>query len=436
MAAGLLLAMAAAVAWQLQLLPLPRESETRSAKLSDGMTLIVRENHAAPIVALDVWVATGSINEDERNNGVSHFFEHMLFKGTEKRGVGEFDREIESLGGRSNAATAQDFTHYFVVVSSKFFDEALDALSDVVMNPVFDAEEIEKERLVVLEEKRRSLDSPMTVVYQTLYSLSFPDHPYRRTVLGSTESITGLKREDFLNYHRQYYVPNNMVFVVVGDVEFDDVKAKAEEAFRDFTPKELSPSSYPVQTKGGVKRSVVEKDVEQAYMGMAFLAPSIKSNDTYALDVLATILGEGRSSRLYRRIREEKQLVTSIQAFYVAQRDAGLVIVLATLDPENLEQAEREILAEMAKLSSEDVALEELEKAKTKLITDYAFDTETNLDQTSTFGYYQVVAGDYRLGITYPDEIKKITASDVRAVAAHYLTGGYSIAIVKPGGEL
>lgn len=433
---GLLLTIAMGAAWQLHLLPLAKEGEVKVAKLSNGMTLIVKENRAAPIVALDAWVATGSINEDDENNGVSHFFEHLLFKGTEKRGVGEFDKEIESLGGRSNAATAQDYTHYLVVVSSTFFDEALDALSDVIMNSVFDASEIEKERLVILEEKRRSLDDPTTVVYQTLYTLSFPEHPYRRTVLGSNESISGLKREDFLAYHREYYVPNNIAFVVVGDVDSDEVVAKAEKAFKDFKPQEITQRSYSVEKVPGMetRRSVFERDVEQAYMGIAFLASNIKSKDTYALDVLATILGEGRSSRLYRNIREEKQLVTSIQSFNVAQRDAGLVIVLATLNPDNLQRAEEEILAEVAKLASEDVTQEELEKAKTKLITDYAFDSETNIDQTSILGYYQVVAGDYKLGISYPDEIKKVTAVDVKATASSYLTPGYSIAIAKPRG--
>ncbi len=431
-----LLAIALAAAWQLQLLPFAREGEIlRIAQLDNGMTVIVKESHAAPIIALDVWVATGSINEGDENNGISHFFEHMLFKGTKKRGVGEFDREIEALGGRSNAATAQDFTHYFVVVSSKFFDEALDALSDVIMNSVFDAAEIEKERLVVLEEKRRSLDNPMTLVYQNLYALSFPEHPYRRTVLGTTESISGLKREDFLVYHRDYYVPNNIAFVVVGDVDADEVIAKAENAFKDFAPREISQLGYPVEVakgKAGVRRSVAEKDVEQAYMGIAFNAPDVRSKDLYALDVMATLLGDGRSSRLYRRIREEKQLVTSIEAFYIAQRDAGLVVILATLDPENLQRAEEEILAEVVKLSEEEVAPEELDKTKTKLITEYAFDTETDLDQSTLLGYYQVVAGDYNVGLVYPDEIKKVKAGDVKRVASPYLTDEYSIAIVKP----
>lgn len=431
-----LLAMVLVATWQLQLFPPAREGETtRIAKLDNGLTVIVKENHAAPIVALDVWVATGAINEDEENNGVSHFFEHMLFKGTERRGVGEFDREIESLGGRNNAGTAYDFTHYYVVVSSKFFDEALDALSDVIMNSVFDADEIEKERLVVLEEKRRSLDAPMTVVFQTIYELSFPGHPYRRTVLGTMESISGLERDDFLTYYGEYYVPNNIAFVVVGDVDADEVIVKARDAFQDFKPREISQRRYPVDlAQAGVRRSVAERDVGQAYMGIAFLAPDIMSEDYYALDVMATILGEGRSSRLYRRIREEEQLVTSIDGFYIAQRDAGLVMILATLNPGDLQRAEEEILAVVATLREEDLPQEELDKAKTQLITEYAYDTETNLDQTALLGYYQVVAGDYNLGLVYPDEIERVTAADVRDVALSYLTDEYSIVIVKPGG--
>jgi zinc protease len=426
-----LIAIALAGLWQIHLIPLAGET-TRFAVLHNGMTVIVRENHAAPIVALDVWVDTGAINEDEENNGISHFFEHMLFKGTEKRGVGEFDREIEALGGRNNAGTAHDFTHYYVVVSSKFFDEALEALSDVIMNSAFDEEEIEKERLVVLEEKRRSLDNPMTVVFQTLYELSFPGHPYSRTVLGTMESISELEREDFLAYYSEYYVPNNIAFIVVGDVDGDEVIAKVEEAFRDFKPREIQRKSYAVEDALEVRRRVIERDVEQAYLGIAFLAPNITTKEVYALDVLATILGEGRSSRLYRNVREEKRLVTSIDGFYIAQRDAGLVMILATLNPDNMDRAEGEILAEVAKLREEDVPVEELEKAKTLLITDYAYETETNLDQAMLLGYYHVVAGDYSLGLVYPQEIERVTAEELRKAAFKYLAGAYSIAIVKP----
>ncbi|MEE9594951.1 MAG: pitrilysin family protein [Candidatus Hydrothermarchaeales archaeon] len=432
----ILIGIALVGAWQLQIFPTAKETgTTRVAKLENGMTVIVRENHAASIVALDVWVNTGAINENEENNGVSHFFEHMLFKGTEKRGVGEFDREIESLGGRNNAGTAFDFTHYYVVVSSKFFDETLDALSDVIMNSVFDADEIEKERLVVLEEKRRSLDNPMTVVFQALYELSFPGHPYHKTVLGTMESISSLEREQFRTYHREYYVPNNIVFVVAGDVDSDLVIAKAEEAFRDFKPRELTLPEFSLEApEPGVRRRVIEKDVEQAYMGISFLAPSIKSEDVYALDVMSTVLGKGRSSRLYQRIREEEQLVTSIDGFYISQRDGGQVIILATLKSEDIQRAEEEILEEVARLREANVPTEELDKAKTQLITEYAYDTETNLDQTILLGYYQVVAGDYNLALIYPDEVEKIKAEDVRRVASTYLTDEYSIVIVKPRG--
>jgi zinc protease len=405
-------------------------------ELDNGMTVIVRENHAAPIVALDAWVGTGAIHEDDENNGVSHFFEHMLFKGTEKRGVGEFSREVASWGGRYNAATSQDFTHYYVVVSSRFFDEALDALSDILMNPAFDPEEIEKERLVILEEKRRSLDNPPQALFRILYELSFPGHPYHRTVLGTLESISRLKREDFLAYHRTFYAPNDIAFVVVGDVEADEVASQVGKAFQGFAPRRIPQERYPIETGlSGVRRKVVERDVKLAYLGIAFRTPGIQSEDVYALDVAAALLGKGRSSRLYRRIREEEQLVTSIEGFHIAQRDAGLLILRATLRAENLRRAEEEILTEIAKLREEEVPPEELEKAKTQLVTEYAFDTETNAHQASLLGYYQVVAGDYRGGLAYPDEIGKVTAADVRRVASIYFTEDLSIAVIKPRGD-
>jgi len=223
------------------------------------------------------------------------------------------------------------------------------------------------------------------------------------------------------------------VFVVAGDVDIDEVLEKAEQAFGGSNYQELTLPEFKVEEGlSGVRRREVEKDVGQAYMGISFLAPNIKSEDVNALDVMSTILGEGRSSRLYQSIREEDQLVTSIDGFYIAQRDGGQIIILATLNADDLDQAEKAILVELAKLRDEGITQEELEKAKTQLITEYAYDTETNLDQAMLLGYYQVAAGNYRLALTYPDEIEKITAEDVKRVASRYLTDDYSIVIVRP----
>lgn len=404
--------------------------------LENGMTLIVKENHAAPLVAIDAWVRAGAMNEGDENNGISHFFEHMLFKGTEKRKAGEISLEIESVGGYSNAATSKDYTHYYVVVPSEHFDLALDVLADVIMNPAFDREEIERERKVILEEKRRSMDNPRASVFNLLYEIAYLEHPYRRTVLGTMESISGIERGDFFAYHREYYAPNNMAVIVVGDVSRDEVISKARLAFKDFERRALPEQEYPKEgEQEGVRRKTIEKDVEQSYLAIAFHGPSGEHEDGYALDVLATILGSGRSSRLYQRLKEEKRLVTDVDAFFLTQKEPGLFFVFATLKEENLGIVEVEIIAEISNLVREPATEEELERAKTFLTTDYAYETETNRDQAEAMGYYETIAGDYGLALDYPKMVRKVSSRDVQRVAERYLSGGdYSIAIVKPEG--
>ncbi len=416
---------------------LKKEGLITRTVFDNGLTLIVKEVHATPIVALDIFVGTGSLNEDDRINGISHFFEHMLFKGTEKRGVGQIDLEIDSVGGYNNAATSMDFTHYYVVVASQYFDVALDVVSDAIMNSAFDPVEIEKERMVILEEKRRSLDNPYHLMYNYLFETAFLNHPYRRTVLGTMESISGIKREDFLNYHEQYYVPNNVVVVIVGDINTEEVVSEVESAFKDFKPKNISQTSYlKEKPQNKTRRKILERDFEQTYMGIAFHGPSAESRDIYTLDLIATILGEGRSSRLNLNIKEEKQLVTSINAYFLTLKEPSLFLITSTLKEENLEKAENEIIEEVLKLTKEPVPIEELEKAKKQLIIGYSYEMETNLQQARMLGYYQNIAGDYNFAINYPDGIKKVSQEDVIRVAQKYFgKENYSIVIIKPKGD-
>ncbi len=413
-----------------------KAEEPLAIVLDNGLTVIIKEVPATPIVAIDVWVATGSINEKEENNGISHFFEHMLFKGTEKRGAGEIDSAIDAMGARNNAATGKDFTHYYIITPSENFEEALEIQADAIMNSAFDPGEIEKERLVILEEKRRSLDNPMSLLFDALYELSYTEHPYRRPILGTMESVSGITRDDFLEYHEKYYVPSNMAVVIVGDVKAKEALERVKEAFK-FEGLEIPPAQGEIEAQRGVKRLVIEKDVNQAYMGMAFHGPSIKEGDSYAMDMIAAVLGEGRSSRLNREIKEEKQLVNSVEAFFFSQKDDGLFFVTAAMKEENLERVEEEVLKMLIELKTEPPREEELNKAKTQIITQHAFNSETNIQQAQNFGYYYAVAGDYSLALEYPENIRRVTREDVRRVAEEYF-GNYSIAIVKPlpqGGE-
>ncbi|MGQ9629892.1 MAG: M16 family metallopeptidase [bacterium] len=414
------------------------EGDIAFRTLEDGMRVVVRENHASPIVAIDVWVNTGAINETDENSGISHFFEHMLFNGTPAHPSGDISYQIERVGGDLNAGTSYDFVHYYMEVASKDFDLAMELQADAIMHPSFEPSEIEKERGVILEEFRQGEDNPQRRLFNLFNSTAYTVHPYRRRVIGSREVIESIGRQAFLDYHKKYYIPNNMTLVIVGDVDGERAFSKAAEVFKDFQPGPLPDLSHPQEPpQESVRRRTEEMDVKLTYLMLGYRAPGAADmEDVYAMDVLATILGTGRSSRLNVEIKERRQLVSTISAFYVTQRDPGTLNIMAALEPGREEEVERAILEEIARVKSAPASPEELRKAKTLIKTSYAFANETNIDQASGLGFHDIVAGDYRLALTYPDEIEKVSAEDVLRVANKYLKDdAYTIVTIVPKGE-
>ena len=299
-------------------------------KLKSGQTVIVKKVSDNPIVTINTWIKTGSINEDDKNSGVAHFLEHLFFKGTQKNPTGTFDRILESKGANTNAATSKDFTHYYITIPSKDFDLALSLHSDMLLNPLIPRKELEKERLVVLEEISKGKDSPTNVMWENLFSLIYgskePKHPYFRPVIGKKEVIETITREEILDFYNKFYTPSNMTTVIVGDIDPDDALKKVEQY---FTPQgELRIANevvYPkIKPLDSILRVSDEMDVNQAYAVIAFKAPKFKDDkDTYALDVLAAILGDSKSSKLNQMLKEQKHLVYSISASNSSFMDDG-----------------------------------------------------------------------------------------------------------------
>ena len=402
--------------------------EVSKTLLPNGLTVLIKENHASPIVAIDIWVNAGTINETEENNGISHFFEHMLFKGTTSRAVGQIDREIDAMGGRNNAATSWDFTHYYVTIGSRFFEKALEIQADAIMNSSFDPAEIEKELSVIYEEMIQRSDRPSTYAYDQMRELVYHVHPYKRDVLGTKEGISKFTRDTFLDYHQKYYVPNNITVVIVGDVDSKNAVERVAESFTGFVPGQLPSATYrqePLRTERN--ETIIEKEVEQTYLVMGWPAPSINEiDDSIVFDVMVAILSDGRSSRFYRKIKEEKQLASSIGAFYLTQKGPSLFVVSSQLKEENIEKVKAEIVKELLNMMFSPVEDEELLKVKTLIKTQVAFSRETNINQASSLGYNEIIAGDYRYSLTYPDEIEKVTVEDIMRVARKYFETGRS----------
>ena len=298
-------------------------------KLPNGQTVIVYEIHNNPIVTIDTWIKTGSINETDANNGVAHFLEHLFFKGTKAHPTGEMDRILESKGAIINAATSKDFTHYYITIPSEYFDTAMDLHSDMLLNPQIPRKELEQERKVVLEEISKDENNPSRKVYDNLNDMMYTTHPYKRKVIGSENIIGTIRREEILDYFNKFYAPSNMVTVVVGDIDTAKAVQKISECFAQDYRKPVKMNFRAEHQLQGQKRKVDYTDAQSGYLMMGFRGVNISNNETYALDVLAEILGGGKSSRLYRDIKEQKGLAYSISASNGSYKDDGIFYISA-----------------------------------------------------------------------------------------------------------
>jgi len=403
--------------------------------LDNGMVVILEEIHTAPVVAWQVWVKAGSITEGEYSgSGVSHYIEHMLFKGTERRGVGEIDREIRGLGGQIGGYTSFDRTVYHLVVPSDYFVTALDVLADAVMNSTFDPEEFKKERGVILREIDMGEDDPDRFLGRLFWSTFYREHPYRYPVIGYRTLFEGLTREDLLDYYHRMYRPNNMILVGVGDFDSQMAFAHIKEAFADFERGSLPPVYIPPEPEQlGPRRAEREFEVKQIYLLMGFRTVSIQSKDMYPLDVLAIILGQGRSSRLFRKIREEKGLANAVSSWSYTPRYGGIFGIRATLHEVNKDRVVEEILKELNQFKVELVSEEELGKAKRKVVSEHIFSRETMEDRAGDLASSELVVGDLNFSKNYVEQIQKVDREEIRRVANKYFhRDNLTVALLKP----
>jgi zinc protease len=400
-------------------------------QLENGLTVLLEENHSAPVVAVNVWVKVGSTCEEDGEYGLAHVHEHMVFKGTEKRGVGEIARVIEGDGGEINAFTSFDETVYYVVIASRFLDTALDVLSDAMGNATFDPHELKKELEVVLEEIRRGEDSPSRNLTERLFAEAYTVHPYKRPVIGTKESVSSFSREKIMNFYRKWYSPNNMALVVVGDFDTRKVLPKIKETFGTLKPKPLPACAIPEEPPQKEMRTFVfDKNIQEGYFTLAFHIPGVRHEDSPVLDVISNILGGGESSRLYRRIKEEKGLVTNIYTSSFTPKYPGLFVIGGTIDPAKAQDALFEILKETYRLKYEPVSFGELAKAKVNIESDSIYAKETVQGQAQKLGYFEVEAGDYKYENEYLRRISQVSKEDIIRVARKYfknsnLTSGF-----------
>ncbi|MEI8340526.1 MAG: insulinase family protein, partial [Verrucomicrobiota bacterium] len=407
--------------------------------LQNGLTLIVQEDHSAPVASVQAWCQTGSIDEDKHlGAGLSHILEHMLFKGTKTRANNEIAKKIQDSGGYVNAYTSYDRTVFWIDIPSKGVETAVDILADAMMNSTLPPEEYKKEQEVIRREFAMGYDDPDRMAGQQLFAVAYREHPARLPVIGHIEIYNKLTRDDVMEYYKARYVPNNLFFVVVGDVDAEKIHAQLEKFFADYPQQSLPPHYIPEEPPQlGRRDSNTEFPTELSRLDLAWHTPGLTDPDVPALDLLSTILGDGRSSILYRQLREERGLVHAISAFSYTPSYPGLFGVEATLDPDKREVTEKAVLEIINRLKSSGVTAEELEKAKKQSISGHFQAQTTMRGKASDLGSSWLLTGNLNFSNEYLEALHRVTTDDIKRVLAKYLTdSNLTITSLNPIGSL
>ena len=392
--------------------------------LKNGLSVFIKQDKKIPVASVQLWVKAGSVDETPENNGISHFLEHIIFKGTENYSVSEISRAVESRGGIINAGTSKEFTCYYIDIPSSGFTDAIKIIADVAnQKAIFPEDEIERERTVIIEEIKRSEDSPENVLYETFNKQLFTVTPYKWRVIGSTEVVSKLSRQDLISYYKKFYVPNNMVLVIVGDINYKETKKLVEKLFSEAKKSDVPERKSLIEPVSEPSFERVKKPVNYSYLLMGFLGPEVQQEEyQITADVLSIILGVGRSSRLYHKLREEQQLVYSIGSGFYTQKGTGVFFISALCSPENVETVKDEVSREIEKIITEEIPEEELKKAREIVKSQWYFEFETYHQQAQTVGYWALMEN---LGFikNYLKNINKVDSNLIKKFLKIYYTG-------------
>jgi len=414
-------------------------SPAQKRVLPNGLTVIVQEDRSAPVVSVQAWCGTGSIDENAHlGAGLSHILEHMLFKGTKTRASSAIAQKIQDVGGYINAYTSFDRTVYWIDVPKAGTSVALEILSDTMMNSTLSQEEYAKEQEVIRREFAMSMDDPDRMAGQLLFATAFQRHPYRLPVIGQLEIYNQLTQEQVMQYYKARYVPNNLTFIVVGDVDAEAVYQHLGAFFKDYPAKSLQPVYIPAEPPQLGPRVVHQEfATELTRLSLAWHIPEITHPDVPALDLLSTILGDGRSSRLYRRVREEAGLAFGVSAFSYTPGDPGLLGIDATVEPAKRVAAQELVLKILEEIKQAGVTSDELAKAKKISLSHHLGSLTTMRGQASDLGSNWFLTRNLNFTREYLAAVQKITPEDIRRVAEKYLTSdNLTIVSLNPKGAL
>ena len=406
------------------------------------------------LINISSWVKTGSINEDDVNNGISHFLEHLMFKGTSKHKAGEFDKTLESRGAIVNAATWKDYTFYYVTIprgsDDRNFNDTLNLHADMMLDPIVPPYEIgdpfdindqnittKRERHVVIEEIRMRKDQPWTKVYNNLNRNMYSSHPYKRDVIGNEQIISTVSRETILDYYKTHYTPNNITTIIVGELNPEEILEKICSEFNFKGRKNTENKQYTIDTPTNETKIIEDySKINTGFMMFGYLGPQacdIKTSTT--IEMLCLILGQGQSSRLYQELIEKapEPIINVVSADYYHFKDGGNIFIDANFKPEAKDKVIDLIKEQINKICEEGINENELKKAKKKLKASFAENSETVSDIAENIGFYMTVCNKLEYVEEYINIIDEITAEDIKNIAQKYInTNCATISILMP----
>jgi len=430
-----------ATSGQTQPISVDPKTKTSEYKLDNGLKIIVREDHRAPVVVSQVWYKAGSSYEHNGTTGVAHILEHMMFKGTQKHGPNEFSKIISANGGSENAFTGQDYTAYFQQLEKNRLHISFELEADRMQNLNLSADEYGKEIKVVMEERRmRTEDKPESMTYEQFLAAAFVNSPYHHPIIGWMNDLQNMTVHDAQNWYNHYYAPNNATLVVVGDVDPQAVYELAKQYYGPLKPRDI-PGLKP-QTEipqAGIKRITVKAPARLPYLVMGYKVPVVKTADTdwepYALEMLAQVLDGGDSARFTRNLIRGQQVAQSIGTSYdlYARLNELFTFSGTPVQAKTVQQLEAAIRDQIKQVQDELVSEDELKRIKAQLVAGKVYEKDSVFYQAMQIGTLETVGLDWRVAENYIDKVRAVTPEQIQQVARKYLVDdGLTVAVLDP----
>ena len=408
-------------------------------KLPNGLTVLLHEDHSTPLVSYHTWFKVGSKDEEPGLTGIAHLFEHMMFKGAKRYTGSQFDTILQANGATNNAFTTNDYTGYYENLPSSKLELVIDIESDRMENLKIDAENLRTERDVVKEERGYRVDNnPSGMLREAVFSTAFKVHPYKWPVIGYMKDLDNVTVEIAQNFHRTYYAPNNAVIVVAGDFKTDEVKKLIEKYYGAIKAQNIPQKKRPTEPPQTSSRAqFLSKDVQNTQFVISYHSPKAGSDEAYALDLLANILGAGPSSRLYQRLVYKEQIASSAMSYNLTLQEAGLFEILVSLKPgSSFDRAQRAVYGEMWRPRNVLVTEEELQKAKNQVMKSYVDGLKTIHGKAEALALNEILYGDYEQLFKDLDRYNRVTADQIKKAAHKYLAPEKSsLVVLKPGAK-